>query len=246
MRIGAESMIATSTKESGVLDSLRWGNYPDRYSDRFAAGRQLAERLHHYRGSRAIVLALPPGGVAVAAEVARMLRLPLSVLAARDLRVRPYPAVVAGALSEAGGLCLNRAALRLPGMSLQGVWREAGLVRGEIAQLIQRYRGGGLLPSCIRRSVILVDDGLGSGLIQLAALQTLRRFHPQQCIVATPWGTTTAIQRVARYADVVVALANGADGSTDSVFHWWSPLGDDDAVELLDLCRLPATPAQPG
>src|SRR5690242_17637296 len=119
MRVGAEPMIATSTKQPVLLDGVRWGTYSDRYIDRFAAGAQLAERLHIYRGSRAMVLALPPGGVAVAQVVARMLRLPLDILVARELRVRPHPAVVAGALSEAGGLCLNGAALRLPGMSLQ-------------------------------------------------------------------------------------------------------------------------------
>jgi putative phosphoribosyl transferase len=237
MREGAEPMIVTSIKRSLVLDAVRWANCPDRYIDRFAAGAQLAERLHHYRGSRAVVLALSPGGVAVAHEVARMLRLPLDILVARELCVRPYPAVVAGALSEAGGLCLNGAALRLPRMSLEAVWREARLVQDEIALLVERYRGGRSLPNCTRRPVILVDDGLGNGLVQLAALQTLRHFHPQQCIVATPWGRTGALQRLAGRADVVVALASGADEPTERVFHWWSPLGDDDAVALLDQCQ---------
>jgi putative phosphoribosyl transferase len=208
-------MVETSTKQPVVLDGVPWDTCPNRYLDRFAAGRQLAERLQRYRGSRAMVLALPPGGVAVAQEVARMLRLPLDILVARELYVRPYPAVVAGALSEAGGLCLNRAALRLPGMSLQAVWREAEFVRDEIALLVERYRGGRSLPNYTRRPVILVDDGLGNGLVQLVALQTLRHFHPQQCIVATPWGTIAALQRVAGWADVLVALASAADESPD-------------------------------
>jgi putative phosphoribosyl transferase len=233
-------MIVTSTKQPLVSDVLRLGNEPDRYIDRFAAGHQLAERLYHYRGSRAMVLALLPGGVAIGQAVARMLRLPLDILVARELCVRPYPAVVAGALSEAGGLCLNRAALRLPGMSLQAVWRQARMLQDEIALLVQRYRGGRSLPNCTRRPVILVDDGLGTGLVQLAALQTLHYFHPLQCIVATPWGTAAALQRVARRADVLVALESEADEQTDTLFHWQSPLGDDDAVALLDQCRSPA------
>jgi hypothetical protein len=79
----------------------------DRYADRAATGRRLAELLFRYQGGRALVLALPPGGVAVAGELARVLRLPLEVLVARDLVVHPYPAVVVGALSEGGGLYLN-------------------------------------------------------------------------------------------------------------------------------------------
>jgi putative phosphoribosyl transferase len=80
----------------------------DRYADRAAVGRRLAELLLRYRGGRALVLALPPGGVAVAGELARALRLPFDVLVARELVVRPYPAVVAGALSEGGGCVSTR------------------------------------------------------------------------------------------------------------------------------------------
>src|SRR5262245_51124264 len=77
----------------------------DRYADRAAAGRQLAELLQRYRGSYAVVLALPPGGVAVAGELAHALRLPLDVLVARTFVIRAQPTLTAGALSEGGGLC---------------------------------------------------------------------------------------------------------------------------------------------
>ncbi len=91
--------------------------YEDRYADRLAAGRRLAERLQAFRGGRALVLALPPGGVVVAGELARALRLPLDVMLARAFSAPLYPAVVAGAISEGGGLCFNRMALRLPGIT---------------------------------------------------------------------------------------------------------------------------------
>ena len=109
-----------------LTQPITW-NGPDRpplvdvdehYEDRVAAGRQLAQLLLPDRDSRALVLALPPGGVIVAGEVARALRLSLDVLVAREIAIRPYPALVAGALSEGGGLCLNRAIFRLPGASL--------------------------------------------------------------------------------------------------------------------------------
>src|SRR5215208_422866 len=80
-----------------------------RYADRIAAGRKLAQLLLPDRDSRALVLALPPGGVIIASEVARALRLPLDILVAREIAIRPYTALVAGALSEGGGLCLDRA-----------------------------------------------------------------------------------------------------------------------------------------
>jgi putative phosphoribosyl transferase len=125
----------------------------DRYADRAAAGRGLAELLQPYRGSRAIVLALPPGGVAVAGAVAQALRLPLDVLIAHAFAVRPYSALVAGALSEAGGLCFNAAVLRLPSVSPGAVWREASRAQREIEVLIAAYRHGPPLPALARRPV---------------------------------------------------------------------------------------------
>jgi putative phosphoribosyl transferase len=170
------------------------------------AGRQLAERLQHLRGSRAIVLAMMPSGQAIAQEIARALRLPQDILVARELHVQPYPDITAGGISEGSGLCINRAVLRLPGMSSLAIWAEAYIVRDEVALLVQQYRAGRPLPTCSRRSVILVDDRLGTGLVQLAAIQALRRLHPHQCIVAVRAGEEAALQRVARQADLVIAL----------------------------------------
>jgi putative phosphoribosyl transferase len=206
----------------------------DRFEDRAAVGRRLAEQLQQYRGSRAIVLALPPGGVAVAGEVARALRLPLDALIARGFAVRPYPGVMAGALSEAGGLCFNAAVLRLPGVSVDTIWHEASQAQHEIITMVAAYRHGRPLPALSRRPVILVDDGLHSGLIQLAALRALRRLHPQRCIVATPKGTIDALQVVARHADAVVTLEHLTDAEELRGPGWRLGLGDEDSAILLD------------
>jgi putative phosphoribosyl transferase len=174
----------------------------ERYADQVAAGRHLAQMLLPTRDSRALVLGLPPGGVIVAGEVARALRLPLDVLVVREIVLRPYPGVVAGALSEGGGLCLNRAVLRLPEATLTAFWREARRTAQEIATLVALYRQGRRLEALQRRTVILVDDGLGVGLEQLAALTALRHRHVGQCIVATPKATAGALERVARRAAI--------------------------------------------
>jgi predicted phosphoribosyltransferase len=201
----------------------------DLYADRLAAGRQLAELLLHERGSRALVLALPPGGVVVAREVTRALRLSWDVLVAREIVIRPYPAFVAGALSEGGGLCLNRAIFRLPGASMNAFWREARRATREIADLVALYRPGRPLRPLHRRSVILVDDGMGDGLLQLAAIAALRRLHAARCVVATPFGTSAALQRVTRRADFVVALNSAGPAARE---RWEHTIGDAEAAAL--------------
>jgi putative phosphoribosyl transferase len=202
----------------------------DLYADRIAAGRQLAELLLRERGSRALVLALPPGGVVVAHEITRALRLSCDVLVAREIAIRPYPAFVAGALSEGGGLCLNRAVFRLPGSSMNAFWREARRAMREIAALVELYRPGRALRPLHRRSVILVDDGMGDGLLQLAALAALRRLHAARCVVATPFGTSAALQRVTRRADFVVALNSAGPAAHDP---WEHMIGDAEAAALV-------------
>jgi len=205
----------------------------ERFADRIAAGWQLAQLLLPDRDSRALVLALPPGGVVVAGEIARVLRLPLDVFVAREIAIYPYPALVAGALSEGGGLCLNRAVLRLEDASLDAVWREARRATREITALVELYRHGRQLPSMQRRSVILVDDGLGDGLAQLAAIKVLRRLHTARCVVATPRATPAAVQRVAQRADRVIALDYGAGDLPGMSGHWHHSIDDETAAALL-------------
>jgi putative phosphoribosyl transferase len=219
------------------VDSPPLVDVDERYEDRIAAGRQLAQLLLPNRDSRALVLALPPGGVIVAGEVARVLRLPLDVLAAREIAIRPYPALVAGALSEGGGLCLNRAVFRLPDTSLNAFWHEARRTAHEITGLVDLYRRGRPLPALQRRSVILVDDGLGDELVLLAAIRALRRMHAARCVVATPYATPDASQRVARRADLVLALSSEAAAQQDDRGHWRHPLDDEVAAALAESYR---------
>jgi putative phosphoribosyl transferase len=209
----------------------------ERYADRIAAGRQLAQLLLPTRDSRALVLALAPGGVIVAGEVAHALRLPLETLVAREIAIRPYPALIAGALSEGGGLCLDRAIFRLPGATLGTFWPEARRAAREITMLVELYRHGRLLPALQRRSVILVDDGLGTGLMQLAAIKALRRLHAARCVVATPLATPAAFQRVARRADQVLALDSGDGAPADHRGYGHQPLDDETAAALVESYR---------
>lgn len=212
--------------------------YEDCYADRLAAGRHLAERLQAYRGGRALILALPPGGVVVAGELAHALRLPLDVLIGRSFSAPLHPAVVAGAICEGGGLCLNRAALRLPDVAPADVWREVRRARHELADLVLHYRGDRALPPMSRRPVILVDESLGDGLVQLAAIQSLRYAHVHRCIVATPWATAAAVERVARFTDELIALEVLGDNRDGDELHWNRLIGDDETPALLDRCRM--------
>ncbi len=209
----------------------------DRYEDRAAAGRRLASFLGRFRGTHAIVLAIPPGGVAVAGELAHSLRLQVDVIVSREFWVRVNPAVAAGAISESGGLCLNGAILRVPGVTPAMLWDTVRAEQAILPELIALYRHGRPLPFDIRRPVILVDDGLSSGLAQLAALQALRRYHPVACLLATPRADEHVLRTIRLWADDVIVLHLHTHSSTNTVDGWQLPLSDEDAAVLLERYR---------
>jgi len=214
----------------------------DRYEDRATAGRRLASFLGRFRGTHAVVLAIPPGGVAVAGELARSLRLQVDVIVTREFRVRAYPMIAAGAISESGGLCLNGAVLRLSGVTPAIVWDVVRAEQTFLPELITLYRHGRPLPLDIRRPVILVDDGLSSGLAQLAALQALRRYHPVACLLATPRADEHILRMIRPWADEVIVLNLHSHSATNTVDGWQMPLSDEDAALLLERYRLHGAP----
>ncbi len=236
-------MITQQTPES-FIHGVPLVGIDDRYEDRAAAGRNLADLLGRYRGERAVVLAFPPGGVVVAGELARALRLPLDVMIAREFHTRAFPQVVAGAMSEGGGLCLNAAAIRLPGMSMDDIWNEARHTRLEIISLLDHYRPGHTFPSMNRRSVILVDDGLCSGLHHLAAIQALRRAHIQRCIVATTGGSRDTAAIVKRLADDFVMLSSLESPYPGCDNRWQRSISDDEAAPLLQRYQFRPQPVE--
>jgi putative phosphoribosyl transferase len=199
------------------LPDERCAPHDDQNATRATYGRRLAELLQPYRGGDALVLALPPGGVRIASEVARSLRLPLGLIVACAFYVSSYPRVLAGAISEGGGLVLNGAAFREPGVTPEAIWQAANQARLEIAAQVAVYRRGRPLPLCHRRPIILINDTMGSGLVPLAAIQSLHRLHPLQYIVAVPHATSQAIERVAHYATVVVVRESDQDAPDDDI-----------------------------
>lgn len=214
----------------------------DRYEDRAIAGRRLASFLGRFRGTHAVVLAIPPGGVAVAGELARSLRLQVDVIVAREFRVRADPLIAAGAISESGGLCLNGAILRLPDVTPAVIWNVVRAEQATLPKLITLYRHGRPLPLDIRRPIILVDDGLGSGLAQLAAFQALRRYHPVTCILATPRADERILRVIRPWVDEVIALTIHSRDVVTTTDGWQMLLGDEDAAILLERYRLHLAP----
>lgn len=161
-----------------------------RFHDRRQAGEQLALRLMEWAADgdlvNAVVLALPRGGVPVAAEVARALKLPLDVLVARKIPAPGSRETGIGAIVGEDPPLYDRRALEMLGLSEDRLGSQVARERTELHRRQQVYRGGRPAPRVTGRTVILVDDGLATGVTARAALRHLRRHNPARLVLAVP------------------------------------------------------------
>lgn len=174
------------------------------FRDRVDGGRRLAEKLGHHAGTSAIVLALPRGGVPVAAEVARSLKLPLDVFIVRKLGVPGYAELAMGAIASGGVRVMNQSLVRELGIREPVIQT---VVQSEAAELERReaaYRGDRAPLDVQARTVVLVDDGLATGATMLAAVQALRARQAARIVVAVPVGAPETCAMLAEEADEVV------------------------------------------
>jgi predicted phosphoribosyltransferase len=191
-----------------------------RFRNRADAGEKLAAQLLEYTGRPdVVVLALPRGGVPVAAEVASRLRVALDVLFVRKLGVPGHPELAMGAVAVGGVQVLSPvliADLAIPPSLVQQV---AARERLELDRRDQLFRGGRAPLSVQDRTIILIDDGLATGSSMEAAIIALRRLSPAAIIVAVPVGAQATCERLRGRADRIVCLR--APQSFDAVGLWY-------------------------
>lgn len=211
----------------------------NRFTDRPDAGRQLAAALaRQLEASGAIVLGLPRGGVPVAAEIARTLRLPLDVLCVRKLGVPFQRELAMGAVASGGAVVRNEDVLAMVPAGEAEFERALAEERAELARRERRYRGAGTPLQVAGRPVILVDDGLATGATMEAGVRALRLLHAREIIVAVPVGSPEACKRIEAVADRVVCLRSPEwFGAVGAWYESFDQTSDEEVTELLEEAR---------
>ncbi len=175
------------------------------FRDRTDAGRVLATRLGAYADrADALVLGLPRGGVPVAREVARALRLRLDVFLVRKLGVPGHEELAMGAIASGGVRVLNTevvANLRIPEAVIEEV---AAAQTRELERREHVYRGARPPTEVRGLGVILVDDGMATGATMRAAVAALRPRGPRRIVVAVPVAAEPTCSDLAEAVDEVV------------------------------------------
>lgn len=205
------------------------------YEDRRDAGRQLAERVAELDLDDPVVLGLPRGGVPVAAEVAARLAAPLDVVVVRKVGAPGNAEYGIGAVGEGDVVVLNEEPMRLLGVSRDDLQDAIEDEQRELERRVRRYRRGREPVPLEGRSVIVVDDGLATGMTATAAAQVLRERGIEHLVLAIPVGAPASVAEVSTHYDDVVAVQT-PDGFR-AVGMWYRDFGqtsDEEVVELLE------------
>ncbi len=203
--------------------------------NRKAAGQALARALRAY-GDRddVIVLALPRGGVPVAAEVAAALGAPLDLMLVRKLGTPGYRELAMGAIASGSTEVMNQEIVRSLGITHEAIERVASEERKELKRREQAYRGQRPWPSLADQCVILVDDGLATGATMRAAVAAVRSQRPARIVVAVPVAPADTIALLGKVADEVVCCAQPEP--FNAIGQWYvdfSQVSDNEVRQML-------------
>jgi predicted phosphoribosyltransferase len=205
------------------------------FFNRCEAGKLLAENLGVYVDrDDVLVLAIPRGGVPVAAEVANRLKAPLDIFVVRKLRFPDHLDLTMGAIATGGARVTNREvveAWQIPELVIDAV---AAKEQEELTRLERTYRGGLPRQEVQGKTVILVDDGIATGSTMLAAVAALRQLHAARIIVGAPVVAGSTYYRIRQAADDVAAVI--VPEEFHSVGEWYedfSQTSDDEIHRLM-------------
>lgn len=214
------------------------------FRNRADAGRRLAAALAGYKDERPVVLALPRGGVPVAAEIAAALHAPLDLVLVRKLGVPVQPELAMGAVVDGSTpiIVRNEDVIRLTGVSEEEVQAVCAEELAEIERRRQRYLGTRARVDPAGRVAIVVDDGIATGATTRAALRALRLRGPKKLILAVPVAPTETLAAMREEADEVVCLEDYADfGAIGFFYSDFRQTSDSEVVAAL--ARFPPAPA---
>lgn len=184
---------------------------------------------------RPVIVALARGGAPIAFEVARALHAPLEILAVCKLGAPSNPELAIGALAEDGTGVLDQGSIAQLGVTDEMLDVAVADASEEMTRRVERYRHGRPPVSLRGRVAIVVDDGLATGLTDLAAVRAIRRRGAERIVLAVPVGTADAVALLEREADEVLCLQiPDALFSVGSWYEDFAPVSDEQVIELLE------------
>lgn len=206
------------------------------FKNRTDAGRRLAKALTQYKSLRPVVLALPRGGVPVAAEVAAALEAPLDLVLVRKVGVPNQPELAMGAVTDGAQpmVVRNSEIIEACSVSEQEFDAVASEELAEIERRRRRYIGDRTRAEVEGKVAIIIDDGIATGATTLAAIQAVRSRKPKELVLAVPVAPLDTVKKLHSEVDAIVCLDTPEDlGAIGYFYRDFHQVSDDEVVALL-------------
>lgn len=196
------------------------------FKDRTDAGNALALKLKKYKGKDGVILAIPRGGVPVAAVLARELGMPMEVLLSKKIGHPLNPEYAIGAVSLE-----DRVISPHPDVEQEYIEKETVRIRKKLAEHYQRFMGDKRPIPLHDKIVIIVDDGIATGNTLLSTLPMIRKQRPKKIIIAVPVSPSGAVLRLSRSVnEMVVALIPDAFYGVGGFYEDFRQVSDEEVV----------------
>ncbi|MDO8366813.1 MAG: phosphoribosyltransferase family protein [Saprospiraceae bacterium] len=171
------------------------------FTDRLEAGSLLAQKLNQYKDQHGVVLAVPRGGVPLGYIVARDLNLPLELLLSKKIGHPENEEYAIGAASLTDRYLSSRVHV-----SPEYIEAETARVRARLQAMKEKFIGDHQPESLEGKTVIVIDDGIATGLTLMGSIQMLRSQKPKKIVIAVPVAPRGTLDKISQAADEVVCL----------------------------------------
>lgn len=216
------------------------------FQDRTDAGRKLAQALTNYKAQHPVVLALPRGGVPVAAEVAAALNAPLDLVLVRKIGVPSQPELAMGAITDGGepAIVRNWEIIEMCGIGTEEFDAICNRELAEIERRRKRYLGDRARAEITGELAIIVDDGIATGATTLAAVKAVRARKPKELVLAVPVAALDTVKKLHAEVDAIVCLDTPEElGAIGYFYRDFRQVDDEEVVAILK--RFPANRGAP-
>ena len=209
------------------------------FRDRKHAGQILAEMLQEWKGSKAVVFAVPSGGVPVAVEVAGVLGLSLDVAVVSKILLPRNTEAGFGAVSFDGTVWINKEFVDYFGLDQSAIEQQTQAALEKVQRRVKLFRADRSRPDLKNQPVILVDDGIAAGSTLRVALMALYHIGARKIIVAVPTAHQESLVHIMDRVDALYCanIRGGPQFSVAAAYQYWDDVDENDARRMLTSFR---------
>lgn len=208
------------------------------FKNREEAGEKLAEKLILYKNESPIVLALPRGGVVVGYVVAESLKAPLNVIVVKKLSAPGNPEFGIGAVAQNGITILNNNSINNLHLTIKDIKEIKEKETKELERRIKEYNSFDSLKQIRGRIVILVDDGLATGVTAKAAIRAVKKESPRKIILANPVCAFETARMLKPEVNEIICVTSPVDFSSVGAFYKdFEQVTDEEVISLLNKAK---------